>query len=143
MQTLSGTIGEQMAKTFRAVYKDAQGHTYSCPVEIHNGGWMLITTSGFAPIIHSLDNEEYGVVTFDSYSEQPDTRLHLPDRIGTESSFQQLQRANAARINEERKNRELARAEAQSFQPNPAKVALAREINGQYAAQKNRHGINN
>jgi|SRR6266850_3419070 len=132
-----------MARTFRAKYKDGQGRTYSCPVEIHNGNWMLVTASGLAPITHSLDNEEYGIVTFDSYSEQPDTRLHLPERIGTESSFQQLQRANAARINAERKNRELARAEAQSFQSDPSKVARAREINEQYAALRNRHGIKN
>ena len=132
-----------MAKSYRAVYKDAQGRTYSCPVEIHNGGWMLITTSGLAPITHTLDNQEHGIVTFDSYAEQPDTRLHLPERIGTESSFQQLQRANAARINAERRNRELARAEAQSFQPDPAKVARAREINEQYGALRNRHGIKN
>ena len=132
-----------MARTFRAKYKDGQGRTYSCPVEIHNGNWMLVTASGLAPITHSLDNEEYGIVTFDSYSEQPDTRLHLPERIGTESSFQQLQRANAARIHAERKNRELARAEAQSFQPDPAKIARAREINNQYGALRNRYGIKN
>ncbi len=82
-----------MANTFRAVYRGTEGRTYSCPVEIHDGQWMLVTTSGFAPITHSIDNEEYGVVVFDSYVEEADVRLHLPEPIGTENSFQRLQRA--------------------------------------------------
>src|SRR5258708_29551371 len=98
-----------MSKTFRAAYKDAQGHTYSCPVEIHNGNWMLVTTSGLAPITHTLDNQEHGIVTFDSYREitPADDRLHIEPRQPGQSSFRQLQEARAAHINAERKEREL------------------------------------
>ena len=132
-----------MARTFMAVYKDQQGHTYSCPVEVHNGGWMLITTSGLAPITHTLDNQEHGIVTFDSYREETDTRLHIEPRQPGQSSFRQLQEARAAHINGERKAREEARARAQDIPVNPAKVEAARHINNEYAALKNRHGINN
>ncbi|SRR5258707_11511614 len=134
-----------MSKTFRAAYKDAQGHTYSCPVEIHDGKWMLVTTSGLAPITHTLDNEEYGIVTFDSYREEPDTRLHLPQRIGTESSFQQLQRAYVEKeIVAKRKHRQAVRTEIQNVSPpDPTKVEAARQINNEFAALRNRHGIKN
>lgn len=70
-----------------------------------------------------------------------DSRLHIEPKLGTESSFLQLQRANATRINEERRNREAARAEAQQVNVDPAKVAAARQINNEYAALRNRHGI--
>ena len=135
-----------MARTFRAKYKDGQGRTYSCPVEIHNGNWMLVTASGLAPITHSLDNEEYGTVVFDSYREEPepiDLRLHIEPRQPGQSSFRQLQEARAAHINGERKAREEARARAQEISVNPAKVQAARELNNQYGALKNRHGIKN
>jgi hypothetical protein len=132
-----------MAKSFRAVYKDAQGRTYSCPVEIHDGKWMLVTASGFSPITHTLDNEEYGDVTFDSYREvEPeDLRLHLPDRIGTENSFQQLQRGFVEQeIVAQRKQRREARAQAQQVSVNPAKVAEVRDLNNQLAHAKRPNG---
>jgi hypothetical protein len=136
-----------MAKSFRAVYKDTEGRTYSCPVEIHEGQWMLVVASGFAPITHILDNEEYGEVIFHSYREEPepeDLRLYLPERIGTESSFQQLQRAYAEKeIVAQRKHREAARVQAQETFTNPAKVEAARHINNEFAALRNRHGIKN
>lgn len=132
-----------MAKTFRAVYKDAQGRTYSCPVQVHNGQWMLLTNSGPAPITHTLDNQEYGEVVFDSYREEADTRLHIEPRIPGQSSFRQLQEARAAQVDQERKARVEGRSRSQQPLINPAKVAQARDLNNQYAALKNRHGIKN
>ena len=132
-----------MAKTFRAVYKDAQGRTYSCPVQVHDGKWMLVTTSGFTPITHTLDNEEYGEVVFDSYREEADIRLHIEPRQPGQSSFRQLQEARAAQVDQERKARVESRARAQQTFVNPANVQQARDLNNQYAALKNRHGANN
>ncbi len=133
-----------MAKSYRAVYKDGQGQTYSCPVQVHEGQWKLVTNSGFAPITHDLDNEEYGVVIFDSYVEEADVRLHLPEPIGTENSFQRLQRGFVEQeIVAQRKQRQEARTRAQETFVNPAKTEAAREINNQYAALRNRHGIKN
>jgi hypothetical protein len=129
-----------MAKTFRAVYKDAQDRLYSCPVQIHDGQWVLVTTSGFAPITHTLDNQEYGVVTFDSYREEADTRLHIEPRQPGQSSFRQLQEARATHINQERKEREEARARAQQTVVNPAKIAQARSINEEFARMKRPNG---
>jgi hypothetical protein len=129
-----------MAKSFRAIYKDAQGRTYSCPVEIHDGQWMLVTTSGLAPITHSLDIQEYGIVTFDSYREEVDTRLHIEPRQPGQSSFRQLQEARAAHIDAERKQREQARLEIQNVPPDAAKVAQARSVNEQFARLKRPNG---
>lgn len=123
-----------MAKTFRAVYKDAQGRTYSCPVQIHDGQWKLVTTSGFAPITHALDNEEYGVVTFHSYREEIDSRLHIEPRIPGQSSFRQLQEARAASIDAERKHRQKARTEIQQVAPDPKTQARERAAK-EHAAQ--------
>ena len=130
-----------MAKTFRAIYKDAQGRTYSCPVEVHDGQWMLVTTSRLAPITHTLDNEEFGIITFDSYREEPaDLRLHI-DRLPGESSFGALRRAYAEKeIAEQRKHRKAARTEAQNVLPDPAKVAQARHINAEFAKLKRPNG---
>ena len=130
-----------MAKTFRAVYRDSQGRTYSCPVRVHDGNWVLVTTAGFAPITHTLDNQEYGVVTFDSCREEPaDLRLHVEPRQPGQSSFRQLQEARAAHINAERKAREEARARAQESSVNPAKIAQARQINEELAKLKRPNG---
>ena len=121
------------SKTFRAVYKDAAGQPYSCPVELHDGTWMLVTTSGLAPITHTLDNEEYGIVTFDSYREEPDTRLHI-DRLPGESSFGALRRAYAEKeIAFQRQQRQAARTQIQDVPPDPAKIAAARELNNEIA----------
>jgi hypothetical protein len=72
-----------------------------------------------------------------------DSRLHVEPRQPGQSSFRQLQEARATQINEERKAREEARARAQQTSVNPAKVAEARDLNNQYAAVRNRHGIKN
>lgn len=94
-------------------------------------------------ITYSLDNEEFGIITFDSYREEIDSRLHIEPRQPGQSSFRQLQEARASHINQERKAREEARAHMQNVLPDPAKVQAARELNNQYGALKNRHGIKN
>jgi hypothetical protein len=130
----------------RAVYKDAANRTYSCPVEKRDDKWVMLTSDGPAEITYNFQDDEAGPLVFSHYrdgTESEDSRLHLPERIGTESSFQQLQRANVARINAERKHREQARAEAQDTFVNPAKIAEARSINAEFAALRNRHAIKN
>src|SRR5258706_5588579 len=136
-----------MAK-YRAVYKNEAGATFSAPVERQSDGtWVMHSSDGLQlPINLEFNDDHAGRLTFSHYRDETppeDLRLHLPERIGTESSFQQLQRANAARINEERKPREEARARAQETSVNPAKVAEARAINQGYASIRNRHGIKN
>jgi hypothetical protein len=68
---------------------------------------------------------------------EPDGRLHIEPRQQGESSFRQLQRANAARIEEERQNRLQARTEVQNVAANRdvADVAAAQELNSQILRQ--------
>jgi hypothetical protein len=72
-----------------------------------------------------------------------DSRLHVEPRTPGQSSFRQLQEARAAHINQERKAREEARARAQDVPVDTANVQAARQINNEYAALRNRHGIKN
>jgi hypothetical protein len=74
-----------------------------------------------------------------------DVRLHLPDKIGTESSLQQLQRAYIEQeVVAQRKHRQAARAEMQKVSPpDPTKVEAARRVSGEYASLRNRHGLKN
>lgn len=129
-----------MAKSFRAVYKDQHGASYSCPVEINQGKWVMETSDGLQPITHLFDDDVAGRLTFDSYREEAETALQLPPRLPGESSFRQLQRANVTRIEEERQNRLLARTEAQNNPVDPAKIAAARENNNQIAHAMRPHG---
>jgi hypothetical protein len=69
--------------------------------------------------------------------------LHIEPRQPGQSSFRQLQEARATHINAERKQREQARAEAQHVTVEPAKAEAARQINNEFAAVRNRHGIRN
>jgi hypothetical protein len=73
--------------------------------------------------------------------QEPDGRLHIEPKSGTESSLQQLQRANWERTKAERTSREAARAAAQQTHVDSEKVAAARQINNDFAALRNRHGI--
>jgi len=141
----SATTGERMARTFRAVYKDQQGHTYSCPVEVRDGVWAMLTSDGPQPIGYTFQDDVGGLLTFLEYREEPepeDLRLHIEPRQPGQSSFRQLPEARAAHINQERKAREEARARAQEISVNPTKVEAARQINNGYAALRNRHGRN-
>ena len=106
----------------------------------------MLTSDGPQPIGYIFQDDVGGLLTFLEYREDPepvDDRLHIEPRQPGQSSFRQLQEARAAHINAERKERELARAEAQNVLPDPAKVEAARQINNQYGALRNRHGIKN
>jgi len=135
-----------MAKSYRAVYKDLQDRTYSCPAVKTEDRWMMMTSDGLTEITHTFQDDIGGLLTFLEYREDPepeDLRLHIEPRQPGQSSFRQLQEARAAHINQERKAREEARARAQEISVNPTKVEAARQINNQYGALRNRHGIKN
>ena len=63
-----------------------------------------------------------------------DSRLHVEPRAAGQSSFRQLQEANVARVNAERKLRELARAETQNAAAQTIDTNV-RDINEQLARQ--------
>ena len=133
-----------MAKSYRAVYMDLQNRTYSCPAVKTEDRWMMMTSDGLTEITHDFQDDIGGPLTFLEYREDPaDDRLHIAPRQPGQSSFRQLQGANVSRVNAERKAREESRARAQEISVNPAKVEAARQINNEYAALKNRHGIKN
>jgi hypothetical protein len=123
----------------RAVYKDKTGATYSCPVVLNKNQWMMVTSDGPQPITFYFEDDIAGRLTFDCYREEEDSRLHIEPRQPGQSSFRQLQEANAVRVNAERKQREVARAEvqndaAQAVDPN------ARDLNNQLALAKKPRG---
>ncbi|SRR6266481_3110771 len=103
-----------MAKSFRAVYRDKENKTYSCSVEVRDGTWVMVASDGPRPITHFFDDDKAGRLIFDHYREEPDSRLHVEPRQPGQSSFRQLQEANAVRVNAESKQRELARTETQN-----------------------------
>src|SRR5260370_24219020 len=105
--------GEVMAE-LRAVYKDQQGRTYSCPVEISEGKWMMKTSDGPAPITFYFDDDIGGRLTFVNYREElpsEGSRIHV-ERGSTwaahKLAFAQQQLA------QERRDRENARTEMQN-----------------------------
>jgi hypothetical protein len=69
-----------------------------------------------------------------------DSRLHVEPRQPGQSSFRQLQEANLARVNAERKQREQARAEVQRVAADPNKISSARDLNNQLAQAKRPRG---
>jgi hypothetical protein len=127
----------------RAVYKDGEGKTYSCPVEIHGGKWQMKTSEGYQDITSNFQDDAAGRLNFDCYREETepaDSRLHI-NRLPGESSFGALQRAYAEKeIVEQRRQRQAARSEIQNVPVDPAKVAAAREINTQIAQAMRPHG---
>jgi hypothetical protein len=136
-----------MPNIFRAVFRDDKGAaTYSARVELRDGAWVMETSDGFQPITFYFDDDDAGRLTFSHYREEPgptDQRLHI-SRMPGESSFAAMQRAYAEReIVEQRKQRQAARAEIQNALPDPAKIQQARDLNNQYGALRNRHGIKN
>ena len=134
---------------YRAVYRnESSSATFSAPVEkTPDGSWVMHSADGQQLPIHLTFNDDAaGTLVFSHYREDPepeDLRLHVEPRQPGQSSFRQLQEARAAHVDQERKARGEARAHVQNVLPDPAKVAQARDLNNQYAALKNRHGIKN
>ena len=48
----------------RAVYKDEKGGPFSCPVEIHDGDWAIVTSDGHKPIAFYFDDDVAGRLKF-------------------------------------------------------------------------------
>lgn len=123
---------------FRAAYRNKKDATFSAPVEKHGDTWVMHTSDGPVPIAYTFQDDVGGLLTFVEYRQETDTRLHLPERIGTESSFQQLQRAyTESEIGAARKQRQAA---LQNINNDSAareldRIAAARDINTQFAAR--------
>ena len=129
---------------YQAVYKNAQGGTFSAPVEkLSDGTWVMHTSDGLQLPIHLTFNDDHaGPLIFSHYREEPepeDLRLHVEPRQPGQSSFRQLQEARAAHINQERKMREEARARAQQTVVNPAKAQAAKDLNAQILRERRPH----
>lgn len=127
------------ANKVRAVYKDGGGKTYPCPIELRDGAWVMVTSDGTQPITFYFDDDIGGRLEFVEYRKESDPRLHIEPRQPGQSSFRQLQEANVARINAERKQREQARAEAQNAAAAHTD-ANARDLNAQFAQRKKPRG---
>jgi|SRR6267378_4019480 len=116
----------------RAVYKDQHGATYSCPVEIHENKWMMLTSEGFQAISHKFQDDVGGLLTFVEYREtkvEPDTRLHLEPKQPGQSSLAQLQSAHSKVEAQARSARHQERQQvlAETSQPDAQRVRQARE----------------
>ena len=123
----------------RAVYKDEHGATFSCPVELHENKWMMLTSEGFQAITHEFKDDVAGTLTFVEYREQKDSRLHV-ERLPGESGFAAMQRAYAEQeIATQRRQRQQLRAQVQT--PADAKtIEQVRQINNEWAALKRPRG---
>jgi|SRR5882762_9030263 len=126
-------------ESFRAVYRDQQGRTYSCPVVEHDGAWVMVTSDGPQPITHEFQDDVGGTLTFFEYREEEDSRLHV-ERLPGESGFAAMQRAYAEQeIATQRKQRQQSRADAQT-QADASKIEQGRKLNNEYAAQMRPRG---
>ena len=125
----------------RAVYKDKQGATYSCPVEIHDNKWMMLTSEGFQPITHEFQDDVGGPLTFVEYRKTEDSRLHLEPKQPGQSSLGQLQSAAAKVEAQARADRRRAHQKTvQEAQPDPRQVEATMRVNAEYAALKKPRG---
>ncbi len=127
-----------MSQSWRAVYKDERGATYSCPVEIHDNKWMMRTSEGFRLITLKFQDDVAGTLSFVGYREaEPDTRLHLEPRQPGQSSLAQLQSAAAKVEAQARGERRRAHQKTvQEAQPDPRQVAATLRLNAEFAALK-------
>ena len=127
----------------RAIYRDAAGNQFSCPVVQNNGAWAMVTSDGPQPITHEFQDDVAGKLTFVEYQKIEDSRLHV-ERLPGESNFAALQRSYAEQeIATQRKHREAARAEINNQQPDAARVARAesvRQLNAQTLRQMRPRG---
>ncbi len=124
----------------RAVYKNEHGATFSCPVEVRDGAWVMLTSDGPQPIGYYFDDDAAGRLVFSHYREEPesaDSRIH----VERGSSWADHKQAFAEqKLAVERKHREEARAEINNQQPDAGKVQQAREINTEIAQRMRPRG---
>jgi hypothetical protein len=131
-------VGEEMSESLRAVYRDQQGHTYSCPVVDDGGAWKMVTSDGPQPITHEFQDDVAGKLVFVEYRKTEDTRLHVEPGSG----FRGIQEASAKAEMEYRASRQRARQQALNAlnEPNVRKIQEARRINNEYAEQMRPRG---
>src|SRR6266436_5837528 len=129
-------------ESFRAVYRDQQGRTYSCPVVEHDGAWAMVTSDGPQPITHQFQDDVAGTLSFVGYREaEPDTRLHLEPRQPGQSSLGQLQSAAAKVEAQARADRRRAHQKTvEAAQPDPRQVEATMRVSAEYAALKKPRG---
>ena len=122
----------------KAIYRDAAGNQFSCPVVKNDGAWNMVTSEGPQPITYDFQDDVGGILTFVEYRETEDLRLHI-DRLPGESSFGALQRTYAEKVvAQQRRDRQQARTEIQNTNiPDAQKVQAARNANN-YAANRMR-----
>jgi hypothetical protein len=128
-----------MAK-YRVVYENSEGATFSAPVELRDGAWVMHTSDGFElPINFHFTDDAAGRLTFSHYREEHTEPVGI--HVQTGSSWADHKQAHAEqRLAVERKQREQARTEIQNVPPDAAKVAQARDINNQLAHAKKPNG---
>ena len=125
--------------SYRAVYRDSQGHTYSAPVFQRGDQWLMRTSKGLAPVTLQFDDDQGGRLEFVGYRDEPDERLHIEPKQSGQSSLARLQSAAAkveaqARADRYRNAQQLV---AQTDAQDTAKVRQARAINTQLAQKWN------
>ncbi len=121
-------------KKMRAVYRDKNGASYSCPVEMRDGEWAIVTSDGpTTPIPLHFDDDVAGRLTFDCYREAEDLRLHIEPKQPGQSSLGQLQAAAAKVEAQARIDRQQQRQQALQTmnEPDVKRIQAARE----YAAE--------
>jgi|SRR5438552_13207130 len=135
-------MSETMSETWRAVYRDQQGRTYSCPVVKKDGAWAMVTSDGHQPITHEFQDDVAGMLTFVEYREEErGTKLHIEPKQPGQSSLAQLQSAHAKVEAQARADRQRAHQDAvAAAQLDPRKVAATMRINAEYAALKRPRG---
>ena len=115
-----------MSESLRAVYRDQQGRTYSCPVVQKDGAWVMVTSDGAESIMLEFQDDAAGTLSFVGYREaESDARLHLEPRGAGESSFGQLQSAAAKVEAEARTVRSQEREQVLAAKPDSRKIQQA------------------
>lgn len=127
----------------RAVYRDSEGATYSASIVFSEGRWVMVTSDGLQEITYYFNDDDAGRLEFVQYRDEPDTdadtRLHLPEPIGTETPMQLVQRAYAEQVvGEQRKARLQIRNEMQA-DPSAAYARQTRRLSNEFARLKKPH----
>ncbi len=125
--------------SFRAVYRDKEGRTYSCPVVENDGAWAMVTSDGPQPITHEFQDDVGGTLTFVEYRKEKDSRIHVEPGA---DSFRVLREAGARATAAYRASRQRVRQQALQAlnEPNQQKIHEARRINNEHAQQMRPRG---
>lgn len=114
---------------YRAVYRDGNGCTYSAPLELHKGQWLMRTNQGLQNIPYVFHDDVGGRLLFESFREdqpappEPNTKLHVEGQ-----GFRALQEAGARATVQYQTQREQKRLEILDAlnEQNAEKIAEAR-----------------